>query len=587
MHILLITYRYGADALGGGERFLRDLATRLASRGHRVEVLTTRSLCMIPSPLGYLLWDNLLPPGPERDSGVEVRRFTVKNPVPRRGARRAARLLRRLEQEREEEDFARLLGVGLAGKEGHCFLSGWHRLEEWEDGPARWTGERARLVASGEDLEGLGLELHSPWGGRLEILLDGEEPRGFTLAPGRREEFRLGFSRRDLLHVTVRCERTVRPPGDGRDLGVALRRVYLLQRGNRRELDLGRDWEDFLRTAPEELLGGLLWEIAERRPRRMARWRDYLLGPRSPGLEREAFRAARRCDLVVGAMVPVTTMVTAWRAARRAGKPFVAVPLFHPRDYMHYWSDFRRAMREAAGVEANSPVIRDIMRAWGFPAFCVGPGFDLDEFSSPDVDGEGFRRHYGLQGKKVLLWVGRKNASKGYPEALAAVRLLRNRGLDAVLLMVGPDDDGKPLPREGVVYTGPLPRERLLDAYDACDLVIFPSLNESYGLVLGEARMMGKPVLGNLYCAAARGQIEDGVDGYLCADVEDYARRAWELLTERDIARRMGERGRERVRRERGWDALTEAYERVLESCLGTGFRGRGRTVRTLSAGGL
>ncbi|MGQ9758906.1 MAG: glycosyltransferase [Actinomycetota bacterium] len=569
MRILLVTHRYGAEVHGGGERFLRELATRLAAKGHQVKVLTTRSLCMTPSPRGYFLWDNLLPPGPEMDHGVEIRRFKVRNPRPRRGARRSSRLLEELEREKEGGRFARLLGESLAGTGDHCLLSGWHRLEEWDDGPARWTRERATLVAGGRGVEGLGLEIHSPLGGRLGVVLDGGERREFTLAPGRREEFRLGFSRRDLLEASIECGRTTRPSGDGRELGVALRRAYLLEDGRRRELALSRDWEDFLRTAPEELLGKLLWAVAENRPRRLVRWRDYLIGPRSPRLEREARRAARECDLVMGAMVPVTTLMTAWRAARGTGKPFVAIPLFHPRDQNHYWADFYRAMREAAGVEANSPAIREIMKAWGLPAFSIGPGLDPDDFSAPHIDGDRFRAEYGLEGRKVLLWVGRKNASKGYPMAIDAVRRLRERGLDAILLMVGPDDDGQPLPFEGVVYTGPLPREKLLDAYAACDLFVFPSLNESYCLVISEARLLGKPVLANAYCAAARGQIEHGVDGYLCTDAEDYARRAWELLEDGAKASRMGERGREKVRREREWGTLFELYERQLQILVG------------------
>lgn len=573
MRILLVTHRYGSDIHGGGERFLRELSTRLAARGHEVKVLTTRSLCMIPSPHGYFLWDNLLPPGSEWDDGVEVRRFPVRNPWPGRGARRSTRLLERLEEEKRGEGFIRLLGESLAGTGDHCLLSGWHRLEEWDDGPARWTRDKARLIAGGKEIDGLGLEIHSPRGGKLGVVINARESWKLKLAPGRREEFRLGFSRRDLLDVVIECEHTVRPREDGRELGVALRRVYLMEGGKRRELRLSRDWEDFLRTAPEELLGKILWAVAESRPRRLARWRDYLIGPCSPRLEREALRAARDCDLVIGAMVPVTTLVTAWKAARRAGKPFLAIPLFHPRDQNHYWADFYRAMQDAAGVEANSPTIREIMEAWGLPAFSIGPGLNPDEFSSPRLDGRRFRSEYGLEGKKLLLWVGRKNASKGYRTAIEVVHLLRKRGVDALLLMVGPDDDGELLPSEGVVYTGPLPREKLLGAYAACDLFIFPSLNESYCLVLSEVRMLGKPVLGNVYCAAARGQIEHGVDGYLCTDAEDYARRAWELLEDGTKASWMGERGREKVRREREWGTLVDSYERLLRSLAASDSR--------------
>ena len=571
VHVLLVTHRYGSDVHGGGERFLRGLATRLAARGHQVEVLTTCSRYFMASPNGYLLWDNYLPRGGEEDQGVMVRRFKVKNPSPFRGARLARRMQAYLEEERGGERFSRLLGETLRGTGEHCLSAGWYHVENWEDGPARWTGGRARLVAGGKELDGLGLELHSPWGGTLGVVVGGEERREFTLAVGRREEFLLRFSRRDVLDVSLECGRTMRPPGDGRELGVALRRAYVLDGGRRRDLHLGRDWDDFLCTAPEDILGKLLWSVVDQRPRYLARWRDYLLGPRSPGLERAARRAASRCDLVVGAMVPLTTMVTAWKAARGAGKPFVAVPLFHLRDYNHYWPDFHCAMREAVGVEANSPVIAEIMKSWGLPAFSVGPGFDLEEHASYSPAGRRFRGEYGLEGKKVLLWVGRKNFSKGYPVAIAAVQSLREEGLDAVLLMVGPDDDGLPLPSEGVVYAGPLPRERLLDAYEACDLFIFPSLNESYCLVLGEAWLRGKPVLASAHCAAARGQVEHGVDGYLCAGVEDYARYARELLEDGRRASRMGERGREKVRRERDWELLAEAYEDLFRALTGRG----------------
>lgn len=567
MNILVVTYRYGADIHGGGERFVRELMTRLAAKGHHVEVFTTRSQNLIASPLGYMVWDNFLPPGKEMDDGVEIYRYRVKSARPGRGRRRMARLQNFLEEERRGEKFSRLLGEALRGTRDFCFLSGWHRLEKWEDGPARWTWSRARLVAGGENIRGLELDLYSPWGGTLKISVDGE-PKEFRLTPGKRETIRLAFPSRDLVGLLLHGIRVARPPGDARELGVAVRKVNLLEKDGARELSLERGWTEFLETAPEELLGKLLWPVVEERPRRLQRWHGYLMGPRSRGLQRAVLRAASRCDLVVGTMVPMTTLELAWKAARKAGKPFVAIPLFHPRDYNHYWPLFRRAMLGAAAVEANSPAIREIMKAWGLPAFSIGPGVNMEDFSSAYIDGDRFRRELGLENVPMLLWVGRKNASKGYPEAVAVVRRLREKGLPAVLVMVGPDDDGRPLPAEGVVYLGPLPREKLMDAYDACDLFIFPSLNESFCLVFCEAWLRGKPVLGNLYCAAARGQIEHGVDGYLCADVEDYTRRAWELLTDKEKAIRMGEKGREKVRRERDWNRLVETYEKKLEQLL-------------------
>ncbi len=122
MRILLVTYRYGKDIPGGGERYLRELMLRLAARGHEVEVFTTRSLRMIQTPFDYLVWDNFLPGGVEEDEGVRIHRFEVKNPRPRRARRIMSDFLAMQERERESPLFSALMEEAIAGAEEHCFL---------------------------------------------------------------------------------------------------------------------------------------------------------------------------------------------------------------------------------------------------------------------------------------------------------------------------------------------------------------------------------------------------------------------------------------------------------------------------------
>jgi glycosyltransferase involved in cell wall biosynthesis len=275
--------------------------------------------------------------------------------------------------------------------------------------------------------------------------------------------------------------------------------------------------------------------------------------------------AARQYDLVLGSMVPMSTMELAGRAARHAGKPFLAFPLFHTRDPNHYWAHFKTALEGAAGVEANSGVIEGLMEGWGLKAFAIGPGYNLDEFSDPRIDGGLFRRQFGFGDRPILLWVGRKNVYKGYREAIASLRRMRENGCPAVLVMVGPDEDNLPVSGEGIYYLGALPRETLLNAFDACDVFLFPSLHESFCIVFGEAWLRGKPVLGNAYCAAARGLIAHGQDGFLCTDVDDYSRRALELIGDPARAREMGEKGRRKMLETRGWDRLADELEIKLE----------------------
>jgi glycosyltransferase involved in cell wall biosynthesis len=564
MRIMLVTYRYGRDIAGGGERYLRELMIRLAGRGHQVEVYTTRSRQMILSPFNYLVWDNFLPPGGEEDQGVVINRFKVNNPRPRR-ARRMMRGLNTLqEKERDSLDFASLMAETMSGIRENCFLSGWHRLERWEDGPARWTQKLAKLVVGGKDISGLILEAYSYLDGDLLVEVLDKGSWEFELEKGKPRELGLDFAPCDSAAVALLVPRAVRPQEDAREVGVAVRRVAVVEGGVERELDLGRGWTEFLDSGPEEVVGKVLWGTAERRPRRISRRHEYLMGPRSTRLEKEVMAAAHRFDLVFVSMVPMSTMGLAWKAANRAGKPLVAFPLFHTRDPNHYWAHFKETLENAAGVEANTEVIADLMAEWGFKTFVVGPGYDLEEFSSPHIDGGRFRREFGFGDQPILLWVARKNVYKGYREAIAALRIIRESGCPAVLAIVGPDEDYLPVSGEGVYYLGSLPRGMLLDAYDACDVFIFPSLHESFCMVFGEAWLRGKPVLGNAYCAAARGLIGHGKDGYLCTDAGDYARRALELIDNPGKAREMGERGRLKVVETRGWEHLVEELEKKL-----------------------
>jgi glycosyltransferase involved in cell wall biosynthesis len=574
MRISLVTYRYGREVMGGGEKYLRELMTRLARKGHQVEVHTTRSRFMLASPLGYLLWDNLLPGGRRVEEGVEVFRYPVRNPAPRRAGRKWEKLLELQRREREEDAFFLSLAEAVDGKKEHCFLCGWHPCEEWEDGPARWSADRARLVAGGEDIEAVTMEAAVYLDGMLRVKVEGKGIWEFELEKGKPRELLLRFPPGGAVAMTLEVSRAGRPPGDARLLGAALRKVTVVEGSGARDLCLGRDWNDFLETAPEEVVGRVLWEAAARRKERYSRWHRYVMGPRSPELEKGAAEAAARSDVVLGSMVPVVTLETAWKAARKAGKPFVALPLFHSRDPNHYWSHFHQALAGAAGVEAGLESICELMRGWGFRPFAVGPGFNLEEFSSGGMEGEEFRSRYNLEGKPMLLWVGRKNLYKGYREAMETLRWVRRKGIPAVLVMAGPEEDHLPVSAEGVYYLGALPRRELLGAYEACDVFVFPSLHESFCLVFGEAWLKGKPVLGNAYCAAARGLIENGVDGYLCRGVEEFGRRAEELLRDPEKARRMGEHGRRKITAARGWDVLVDKMERELEDIVETGTRG-------------
>ena len=70
MRLLFVVQRYGREVAGGAETCCREFATRLAARGHNVDVLTSAAL-------SYRTWANHFPPGTAELDGVTVHRLPV------------------------------------------------------------------------------------------------------------------------------------------------------------------------------------------------------------------------------------------------------------------------------------------------------------------------------------------------------------------------------------------------------------------------------------------------------------------------------------------------------------------------------
>jgi glycosyltransferase involved in cell wall biosynthesis len=73
MRLLYVVQRYGETIAGGAEQHCREMAERMAERGHHVEVATTCAH-------SYVDWANVFPPGVSPINGVAVHRFPVAQP---------------------------------------------------------------------------------------------------------------------------------------------------------------------------------------------------------------------------------------------------------------------------------------------------------------------------------------------------------------------------------------------------------------------------------------------------------------------------------------------------------------------------
>jgi phosphatidylinositol alpha-1,6-mannosyltransferase len=135
-------------------------------------------------------------------------------------------------------------------------------------------------------------------------------------------------------------------------------------------------------------------------------------------------------------------------------------------------------------------------------------------------DSSGLRTALSLEGKRLLLTVGRINSLeryKGHDRVIAALPDLLAQGHDIVYLVIGDGDDRPRLQEladksgvaERVRFLGGVSRQYLAEAYRMADLFVMPSTGEGFGIAFIEAMASGTPALG-LDVGGARDALAEG-----------------------------------------------------------------------------
>jgi trehalose synthase len=97
------------------------------------------------------------------------------------------------------------------------------------------------------------------------------------------------------------------------------------------------------------------------------------------------------------------------------------------------------------------------------------------------------------------------------------------------------------------------------------DVVLQKSIREGFGLTVTEAMWKGKPVIGGKV-GGIPSQIQDGVNGFLVSSIEEAAERIVQLLSDKDLQVRLGQKAKETVRERFLLPRLLEQYLDLLNS---------------------
>jgi glycosyltransferase involved in cell wall biosynthesis len=186
------------------------------------------------------------------------------------------------------------------------------------------------------------------------------------------------------------------------------------------------------------------------------------------------------------------------------------------------------------------------------------------------------RARLGLDGREVLLYVGRIAREKGLDLLLRAFAQVHARRPQTRLLLIGsgPYKDGAEHLRDKlglnatVIFVGAVPYAEIAPYYAAADLFVFSSTTETQGLVLLESLAAGTPVVA-VSAPGAADVLKDGGGHLTEATDDDFAQGIVRVLEDEAQLSRLRQEApavAERYSIDAATRLMIEVYEHVVRS---------------------
>jgi glycosyltransferase involved in cell wall biosynthesis len=190
-----------------------------------------------------------------------------------------------------------------------------------------------------------------------------------------------------------------------------------------------------------------------------------------------------------------------------------------------------------------------------------------------EINAAEVKQAYGIPSADPLIFfIGRLAYQKGPDLLIAAIRTVCHEHRDAKLIVAGEGDMRQVLVEQAsdlpVNFIGHIPDSEYIRLLNACDLVVIPSRNEPFGLVLLEAWSAERGVVASNVGGLSE-NIDSFVDGVKVEPQPDtLAEGISAVIGKPQQAGALGKRGRKKIDRMFLWGPIggkmTETYSRVV-----------------------
>ncbi len=282
---------------------------------------------------------------------------------------------------------------------------------------------------------------------------------------------------------------------------------------------------------------------------------------------------------IVHVSTPDILGTRAQTAAINMGVPVVASMHTRFETYLEYYhlswlrplaqAHIDRFYRRSDHVVAPTPALVDELRTMrGDDHVSVwSRGIDREQFAPTHRDEDWRRRNGFADSDIVVLFFGRLVLEKGIDIYLSVMSQLKQSGISVRALVVGAGPASIEFDAlTGNVATGHLEGAELARAIASADIMLHPSITETFGNVILEAMASGLPVV-SADAPNSRSLLVSGETGILCSphDMVAYTNAITQLANDTPMRRKMSAAAR-KASKSYSWDAASESVARVYHS---------------------
>ena len=181
-------------------------------------------------------------------------------------------------------------------------------------------------------------------------------------------------------------------------------------------------------------------------------------------------------------------------------------PLKHVKKQLYWWIKESKAVKQAEALCFTTDEEMNLARETFTPYYArekvVGLGVESPPAQNLQIKDELYRKFPSLEGRRILLYLGRFHEKKGLDMLLKAWE--QDMPKETMLALAGPNHKSTTYLRkiekiveknkDKILWTGMLNAQEKWEMIRISDALILPSHQENFGMVVAESLALGKPV---------------------------------------------------------------------------------------------